>query len=478
MNEYITSNILLRAVIPFGAASIFFVVLVYFSIVRHRIGGAYFYYAAFIICFIAFLLGPLVNLSVIDIGKRWYDIFRNVLLFSIGLPSLLIGLLCQAKIKLSIWFFIYPVSLGVAWSILFILSPPLYLYNAGEIPWLLNLNWLKYQHIYYSQIVLIVISLVIPCLFILAKKPTFHVAMHVYGTLALCFFMSIGNFWQLWELYYAGSSLTALIWGAAVCHDIQKVNEQIKQQNKHQKLLAKAQFLASGKENFVQYYPETLSEEYPFKEREILLESIRTASKGVLNKQANILFIALEKFTQSELKLYQLRSKEILFMAFDCIVFQHANKEVLLTQLDHSGQQIEQADSIGEVNKVMFAELKFLCELPRKAIDKEINQALVSNIKTYILSHYHKNISINDIVDNIGGSRSHLMKAFKVATQQTINQYLVDVRINKAKILLLSMKVTDVAFEVGFNDSAYFSTVFKKQVGMSPKDFQAKAKGG
>ncbi|MER2490742.1 helix-turn-helix domain-containing protein [Catenovulum sediminis] len=48
-------------------------------------------------------------------------------------------------------------------------------------------------------------------------------------------------------------------------------------------------------------------------------------------------------------------------------------------------------------------------------------------------------------------------------TRCSINQYLIDVRINKSKDLLITMSVTETAFEVGFNNSAYFSIVFKNK---------------
>ncbi|MER2492799.1 helix-turn-helix domain-containing protein, partial [Catenovulum sediminis] len=98
--------------------------------------------------------------------------------------------------------------------------------------------------------------------------------------------------------------------------------------------------------------------------------------------------------------------------------------------------------------------------------------ALVDKIKTFILSQYNRDISINDMANEIGASRSHINKTFKNITAQTINQYLFDVIINKSNDLLITMSVTETAFEVVFNNSAYFSTVFKKQTGKTPKEYQ------
>lgn len=64
------------------------------------------------------------------------------------------------------------------------------------------------------------------------------------------------------------------------------------------------------------------------------------------------------------------------------------------------------------------------------------------------------------------------MRRFKQETGQTVNQHLTQVRIENAKRLLASISVTETAFEVGFNDSNYFSTVFKKQTGHTPNGFK------
>lgn len=487
MEVFISNDILLRAVVPFGAANVFFIVLMYFFLVRHRIGRAYPYYTVFIFCFIIFLLGPLINLSTPDISKRWYDLFRNILLFSFGIPCLMIGLLYQAKLYFAQRYFYLPFILGISWSVLFCLSPPLYLYDVSEIPWLINLSWLKPQYIYLAQIFLVFILLALPCGFILRRKPSFYVAMHVYGTLALCAFMTVGNLWQQWSIYYAGSSFTALIWGYAVFADIRQTQQQIKQQKEHQKRLAKAQFLASDTSAFTHFYPDKFDEEYPFKEREALLDCVRAMSIGMTKTQTKIFFKALERFAQGDLHLYQVRVKEIVFMAFDFIICRGGETQAILGELALCGREIDNSLSIDAVNDVVSRQLTLLCSFPCN-ISPENNAPpkLVNDVKAFILTNYHRNITVNDIIENIGSSRSHAMKTFKTFTDQTMNQYLIDVRINKAKQLLLSKKIlskhmlsrqiTEVAFDVGFSNSAYFSTVFKKQVGITPTEYQQRAK--
>ena len=71
-------------------------------------------------------------------------------------------------------------------------------------------------------------------------------------------------------------------------------------------------------------------------------------------------------------------------------------------------------------------------------------------------------------------SRSHLMRIFRKATGQTPIEYLIRLRIQKAMHLLRStdLSITEIALEVGFNDSNYFSRQFNRILGRSPRDFR------
>lgn len=68
----------------------------------------------------------------------------------------------------------------------------------------------------------------------------------------------------------------------------------------------------------------------------------------------------------------------------------------------------------------------------------------------------------------------YLGQLFKKETGLSLNDYINKVRINKAKKLLkeTGAMVYEIADQVGFSDSQYFSTVFKKIVGVSPKEYR------
>jgi AraC-like DNA-binding protein len=107
-----------------------------------------------------------------------------------------------------------------------------------------------------------------------------------------------------------------------------------------------------------------------------------------------------------------------------------------------------------------------------KAEQVKINNCVVQNAMLYIENNYFNDINIDTVAFSVGVSRSYLVKQFKLATNKTINNRIIEVRIEQAKKVLLKKSVTETAYEVGFNNSNYFATVFKKRTNYTPKQFK------
>lgn len=90
--------------------------------------------------------------------------------------------------------------------------------------------------------------------------------------------------------------------------------------------------------------------------------------------------------------------------------------------------------------------------------------------KEYIGEHYSSNITIDDICKEIYMTPYHFIRAFNRATGKTPHEFLLDVRLEKAKELLSddSLSVTKIGQLCGFVNSAHFSAAFKKKFGLSP----------
>lgn len=94
-------------------------------------------------------------------------------------------------------------------------------------------------------------------------------------------------------------------------------------------------------------------------------------------------------------------------------------------------------------------------------------------VQKYIKMHYTQQIRQQEIADYFFISKEYLSRKFKQEFQVSMVDYINQLRINRTKELLTapSAKVNEVALAVGFSDEKYFSTVFKKITGMSPKNY-------
>ncbi|MDR0222074.1 MAG: response regulator [Oscillospiraceae bacterium] len=106
--------------------------------------------------------------------------------------------------------------------------------------------------------------------------------------------------------------------------------------------------------------------------------------------------------------------------------------------------------------------------------EKKRFSPLVEKTLNYIDGNYNSNLSLETIAAQIPANPSHLSRTFKKETGEAVVEHINRKRIEKAKELLTftDKMAYEIAEEVGFNDSTYFSLVFKKITGVSPKDFK------
>lgn len=94
--------------------------------------------------------------------------------------------------------------------------------------------------------------------------------------------------------------------------------------------------------------------------------------------------------------------------------------------------------------------------------------------KAYVSEHQGEAISLEEISKALHVSTFYFCKMFKKATGLTFTDYLCRVRVERAKGLLLdpNLRISEVAFEVGFGSLTHFNRVFRKLVGESPTDYR------
>ena len=101
---------------------------------------------------------------------------------------------------------------------------------------------------------------------------------------------------------------------------------------------------------------------------------------------------------------------------------------------------------------------------------------MISRARAFIKENQAEDLSLGQVARAVNTSTFYFCKMFKKATGLNFTEYLSRVRVEKAKNLLLNpnLRVSEIAFEVGFQSLTHFNRVFKKVTGLSPSVYRAR----
>ena len=147
---------------------------------------------------------------------------------------------------------------------------------------------------------------------------------------------------------------------------------------------------------------------------------------------------------------------------------------------------------LGDVREVsqyvqdLCATKKYLEDLVRRMIQLREQASgrryseIIEQARDYIGQNYmSEDISLNQVAASVNISPSYFSSLFSQEVGSTFVEYLTGVRMEKAKELLMcsDKRTSDIGYEVGYKDSHYFSYIFKKTQGCSPKEFRSRGRG-
>lgn len=127
----------------------------------------------------------------------------------------------------------------------------------------------------------------------------------------------------------------------------------------------------------------------------------------------------------------------------------------------------DKLDNIGDSRIMFFKEY---------IVDQAEDDDYVARAVKYIGLNYKLDITVKTVADSLFISESYLSRLFKSKVGQTFGDYLTYYRIKKACELLREPdgKIYEIAGKIGYKDQRYFSLIFKKLVGVTPKEFRDK----
>ena len=134
------------------------------------------------------------------------------------------------------------------------------------------------------------------------------------------------------------------------------------------------------------------------------------------------------------------------------------------------------------LNELILRLSMFYSEQPRLNVTGKSGTAAQGGAKDklkrilgYMEHHYNTEFTIEQLAKMASCSERQLIRLFKQATGTSVINYLHNLRIERAKKMLsrTNEKIGAIGLETGFHDISFFNKVFKRIVGMSPKEFQA-----
>lgn len=115
----------------------------------------------------------------------------------------------------------------------------------------------------------------------------------------------------------------------------------------------------------------------------------------------------------------------------------------------------------------------FLKIVKRHSLQK--NKNVIGQIEQYLQANFDRDVKLQEIADRFYLSREYISRKFKQEFNENISDYLVKIRMNKAKSLLKTseLKIYEIANMIGYQDDKYFRKVFKKIEGITPNEYRA-----
>lgn len=153
--------------------------------------------------------------------------------------------------------------------------------------------------------------------------------------------------------------------------------------------------------------------------------------------------------------------------------FAYAQQALRYGAKEYLLKPVRAADILARLNQLADAE--FGKEEAEAFSDKENQEnRFVKEAQEYIRDHYAENILLSQVADKLGISGGYLSTLFSQNLNCKFIDYLNQVRIERACTYLKQnyLKTYEIAYRVGFKDEKYFSKVFKKLKGVSPKEYR------
>ncbi|MFA6504714.1 MAG: helix-turn-helix domain-containing protein [Treponemataceae bacterium] len=212
---------------------------------------------------------------------------------------------------------------------------------------------------------------------------------------------------------------------------------------------------------------------YPVREKEKLLSLIRSGDVENSLAALNTFFVKFKRYIDGEPEILSIRLSELVCSFIDSAILGGGNEKTLNEFI---------GKYTGEIAHIVDPEIaeRWLAKIVTETagivvrVYEKRSKVMIDNAKKYIDTNFRSQLSYREVAREIFISPSYFLSLFKKETGTTFVDYLTSVRVEEAKRLLLTtdLGITQIAYDLGFNNSNYFSNIFRKAVGISATEFR------
>jgi two-component system response regulator YesN len=216
-----------------------------------------------------------------------------------------------------------------------------------------------------------------------------------------------------------------------------------------------------------------IQNEYPMKEKNAFLTTIRMGDQDNLEKQLRLYISKLLQYGGEPENLLRVRVYELLGTMIESAISGGGEVDALLILSKRLFAEVAIIRSQAQMEEWLISRASEMIDIVSRSHSNR-TQTLVIKAKEYINLHFSEAISVKDVAEAVCISESYFKSVFKKSSGSSYSEYLTTIRMDQAKNLLntTDKSVTEIAFDVGYQTPNSFSTLFKKQTGMTPTQYK------
>ncbi|PHV69603.1 hypothetical protein CS063_14945 [Sporanaerobium hydrogeniformans] len=254
------------------------------------------------------------------------------------------------------------------------------------------------------------------------------------------------------------------ILASSVIHSDKESKEKISEKNKQQAKIGEYMQLIKSDTSI----PST-----PYELEKQLIEDVLKGNKEHAKSVVNEMLGRIYFSSGNNLEIIKTRSIELLALLSRAVVENGGSKEDVYHMTDTSLHKITTTRDLTDLSFLLLEVLEAFTNMAFTKYSMPNVPSLQKALK-YIDQNYCNTITLEEVAQEADLNPAYLSHLFKKEMQINFSSYLLEKRMEQAKYLLknTNMPLIDISMSLGFESQSYFTNVFKKQVGLTPKKYR------